>query len=319
MHCSSELADDVVLAAKIVEQDGAELVDEPLRDRFRQALHFSWRHAGLVFEHYDLDQLVEAFEQLSFLQRSVQSEIERLVTVLELYLASRRESPDSPEHLVPTAEHHQVLQRFPESLARLKRIAIERLLRLAERLLSDLNDPDGVYWQQAQLILQRLLELVPDHQRAAELLVQVEAGLVAQRGRDEVQRDAAQFPPSFADFGGPGDPTELAASARRWLDLNCVPTDRPGQHVAVVVTGQWYRFRDGSKAEPSIWALPVHAALRRDHGPWVDQDVALVLDMAMLCECRETVDGPRWTGVAVGSTYEIRLSRVIESPEGIVR
>ena len=110
--------------------------------------------------------------------------------------------------------------------------------------------------------------------------------------------------------GSDGD--ELEAAALEWLQKNFTKADdKVDEPVAVVITGNWFVYKENILSEPLIYGLRMHAGvMRTEEGGW-DRDHAVVFSLTLYTEEKRNPEkAPPFVSVSSGSNWEIRPENV---------
>jgi hypothetical protein len=157
----------------------------------------------------------------------------------------------------------------------------------------------------ARRCLQVALKLDPQSSEAQEVMDSLGAGAAAADEQAQAVIDAGTWEPHSSRFQGPGDPDELAESARQWL-LADWTEDK--DMLAVRVNGDWFVAKKDIFGKPTNWGLPIEAAFKRHSDRDAGRDVAWVYSLSMVT--REAEKAPPWEGARVGSNRRMRASKI---------
>lgn len=157
----------------------------------------------------------------------------------------------------------------------------------------------------ARRCLEIALKLDPDSAEAKEVMQSLGAGAAAADEKAQAVIDAGQWEPHSSRFQGPGDPDELAESAREWLLADWT---KDKDLLAVRVNGDWFVAKKDIFGKPTNWGLPVEAAFKRHTDRDAGRDVAWVYSLSMVT--RENEKAPPWEGARVGSNRRMRASKI---------
>ncbi len=118
--------------------------------------------------------------------------------------------------------------------------------------------------------------------------------------------DAARFPAAFAAFAGPGDASELAASALKYFNQEG-GNEANETTVKVVVAGNWVVAKRNIFDQPIQWGLPIWTAAYRNS----NKEISRVFKLTILtAEGPGVAKRPPWTGVWVGDSFRMRSANI---------
>jgi hypothetical protein len=217
-------------------------------------------------------------------------------------------NPQNPRPSPPAGECFEELSNGLTNLEEAPKLEAKKLLTAAiqnlDRIESFTADTErDKRYAQVDAKLRLGLKFNPADQEIKDWIVKIKTLRVKSKADMEKTMDDARFPAAFADFTGPGNAAELAASCVKYFN----ESDPSQTTVKVHVAGNWVVAKTNIFGEPIQWGLPVWAAGCHNN----EKEISRVFKMTMITgEGLGIAKSPPWTGAWVGDSFRMRTANI---------